>query len=356
MSFLKKILKLILLIAIIFTGCAFMLITYLTISEYKPAKISNLPINNQSNITIDKNSTINISTWNIGYAALSDNADFFMDGGKDVMSSSKSKVSDNLESINFDLKKLNSDIFFCQEVDINSKRSYKINEKNFIANHLNDYSSSFAYNFKVKFIPYPLPPIGRVESGLLTLSKYKMDISKRFSLPNPFKWPVRTANLKRALLVSKLPISGSNKKLVLVNLHLEAYDDGSGKLQQTKALKNLLESEYKKGNYVIAGGDFNQTFENEKNKFPVINKNFWQPGIMDGNSFEPSFKMLMDSHFPSCRSLNEPFKDADKKSFQYYMIDGFLVSKNIDVIKIKTENLNFKNSDHNPVTLSIKLD
>ena len=44
---------------------------------------------------------------------------------------------------------------------------------------------------------------------------------------------------------------------MLVNLHLEAYDDGEGTDAQTAALKSFLEQEYAKGNYVIAGGDYN---------------------------------------------------------------------------------------------------
>jgi endonuclease/exonuclease/phosphatase family metal-dependent hydrolase len=50
------------------------------------------------------------------------------------------------------------------------------------------------------------------------------------------------------------------KYLVLVNLHLEAYDDGEGKKAQTEMLKQILQEEADQGNYVIAGGDFNQTF------------------------------------------------------------------------------------------------
>lgn len=45
-----------------------------------------------------------------------------------------------------------------------------------------------------------------------------------------------------------------------MNLHLEAYDDGEGKEAQTAMLLQILQEEYVKGNYVIAGGDFNQSF------------------------------------------------------------------------------------------------
>lgn len=41
-----------------------------------------------------------------------------------------------------------------------------------------------------------------------------------------------------------------------------AYDDGEGKLAQTKMLSDLLQKEVEKGNYVIAAGDFNQSFSN----------------------------------------------------------------------------------------------
>ena len=59
---------------------------------------------------------------------------------------------------------------------------------------------------------------------------------------------------------------------MLVNLHLEAYDSGEGKIAQTKLLVEFLEQEYAKGNYVIAGGDFNQTFSREDmEQYPVIN-------------------------------------------------------------------------------------
>lgn len=106
-----------------------------------------------------------------------------------------------------------------------------------------------------------MPPTP-VNSGLLTTTVYDIDSAERISLPCPFNWPVSTANLKRCLLVSYLPISGTSSKLVIVNLHLEAYDDGEGKIAQTKQLREFIQSEYEKGNYVIAGGDFNQIFPN----------------------------------------------------------------------------------------------
>lgn len=51
------------------------------------------------------------------------------------------------------------------------------------------------------------------------------------------------ANLKRCLLVSRISVEGTDREFVLVNLHLEAYDDGEGKIAQTRQLAALLEAE-----------------------------------------------------------------------------------------------------------------
>ena len=64
----------------------------------------------------------------------------------------------------------------------------------------------------------------------------------------------------------------------------------------------------------------------------------------------------MDERTPSCRSLDQPYKGADKDSFQYYLIDGFIVSDNIHVDELETLDLDFRNSDHNPVVLQFTLE
>ena len=78
-----------------------------------------------------------------------------------------------------------------------------------------------------------------------------------------------------------IDLEGTDAQLVLVNLHLEAYDDGEGKAAQTAALTSFLEQEYAKGNYVIAGGDFNQTFPGGLDKYPIKNDDLWTPGMLD---------------------------------------------------------------------------
>lgn len=354
-SLIKRLLKTLCLLIIVIVLAIIGMIGYLTIVEFKPAKVENLKISGTNSKEVKKGDDISVMIWNIGYGALGDNANFFMDGGKDVKTSSKARIDENINAIKSTIKDISPDIAMLQEVDKNSSRSEHTDEVSVISKATKGYTSSYAQNFKVAFIPYPVPPMGKVDSGLLTLSKYNMASAKRVSLPTSFEWPVRIANLKRCLLVSRTKVAGTDKELVVVNLHLEAYDSGECKIAQTKALNKLLKTEADKGNYVVAGGDFNQVFSNaDMTKYPTY-KNKWKPGKVEVSDFDSSLNLKMDNNEPSCRSLDKAYKNADKSKFQYYLIDGMVFSSNIDVRSLNTKNLEFKNSDHNPVITQINL-
>ena len=233
--------------------------------------------------------------------------------------------------------------------------THNVNELEYMRGELGKYSSAFAYNYKVKYVPYPVPTLGKVESGIATFSKTEVASAERYQLPVPFSWPVRTANLKRGLLVSHIPIEGSDKELVIVNLHLEAYDSGEGKIAQTKMLSEVLKEERETGDYVIAGGDFNQIFSSaDENAYPP-NPELWTPGEIDVDQFDKGYQFIMDEKTPTCRSLDRPLEGADPENFQYYLIDGFIVSDNIKVDRAETLDLGFKVTDHNPVVMELTL-
>ena len=214
----------------------------------------------------------------------------------------------------------------------------------------------YALNFSTKYVPYPWPPIGGVQSGLLSSSGYPISEATRISLPCPFSWPMSMVNLKRCLLVSRIPIADSDKELVLVNLHLEAYDDGEGKLAQSKQLREFVEQEYRKGNYVVAGGDWNQVFPESETAWPNTHKELWEPGYLDEKELAEGWRYVWDAAVPSCRLLNQPYDPADQENTQYYVIDGFLVSPNVTVESVETLDEGFEYSDHNPVLLTLTME
>ena len=346
----------VLLVIALFAG----LIEYLTLTEYKPQERESIEISPVYRDPISAGDTLRVLTWNCGYGALGDNADFFMDGGKGVITADKERVIRNLDGIIEQATALEPDVILFQEVDRDSTRSHHIDEVIMLSNAYSteddqDYANGFAYNFNVRFVPYPLPPIGKVQSGILTLTDTSAESAERIQLPCPFKWPVRLCNLKRCLLVERVPLQNSDKSLVLVNLHLEAYDNGEGKIAQTKMLKEILDEEAAAGNYVIAGGDFNQTFSNTDISAYPVQDGMWAPGRIDTAEIGDGWQCLMDSSVPSCRSLDKPYQGADPENFQYYVIDGFIVSSNVQVRSCETKDMGFVCTDHNPVLLECVL-
>ena len=329
---------------------------YASATTLKVKDRERMKVHGNLETALDASVSHDIMTWNIGYCGLDEYNDFYMDGGKQSLARSPKAVKQNLDAIKGKISELDPELFFVQEIDVDSHRSYNINQlrsfrKTFDEDH---YEYSFASNFKAGYIPVPLSePLGSVYSGISTYSKYHSTEATRIQLPIPFKWPVKLLNLKRCLLVNRLPIQGSDHELVLVNLHLEAYSDNAGKIKQMKMLMKIFEQEVAAGNYVIAGGDFNQTFSNvDLEKYP--NHSDWIPPIIDVSKY-PETQFIMDDNSPTCRSLNKPFHNVDRSKHTFYMIDGFVVSGTITVNSYETIDLNFVNTDHNPVKMNFTL-
>ncbi|MDR0910904.1 MAG: endonuclease/exonuclease/phosphatase family protein [Spirochaetaceae bacterium] len=356
-SLLLKILKIAGIVIAVLVVIALIGTVYLSLTEYKPDAVEPLVVNPPAALPAPSiGDSLSILSWNIGYAALSDDQDFFMDGGKGIRPKEKSIVETNLKAIRDFIVRQNADISLLQEVDYSSHRSYKINEVDYLDKSYNGVSL-YAPNFRVAFVPYPLPPIGSVESGLVNMNRLNVRSAERLRLPTPFTWPVRVANLKRALLVEYIPLANSDKQLVVINLHLEAYSSNEGRIAQMKVLSETMESEYKKGNYVIAGGDFNQTFPGidiEKGPFAILEKDFFVPGVLSQAMIPQGFSYAVDTKTPSNRLNNKPYS-RDDTTAQHYIIDGFILSPNVKLVSVQTINLNFVNSYHNPVHLEVQL-
>ncbi len=342
----------ILLIVVVILGIG---VGLMTVAEYRPEDTEALEITGAADREVSDGEAIRLVTWNVGYGALGNNADFFMDGGKGVHTADEERVNENVNSMIADLQTLSPDIILLQEVDEDATRSHHIDETVLFSQAFPKMQSTFGYNYIAAYVPYPIPPLGKIRAGIQTLSGYAINSAERISLPCPFAWPVRTVNLKRCLVVNRIPIIDSPNSLVIINLHLEAYDSGEGKEKQTAMLRDILEAEAAAGNYVIAGGDFNQIFSGQDKSAYEVQEGMWAPGEIDESAFPSDWQFMMDSRRPTCRSLDKPFIGVDRRNFQYYLIDGFIVSSNITVTNLETINRGFKASDHNPVVLDIVL-
>ncbi len=357
-----KIVFIVLLSIVLLLGVA---LAVLTILEYRPKDIEEVPVENNQTRLVSLNQELSMMTFNMGYAGLGEDEDFIMDGGKQGIPSSREVVTSYFDGIKEILSSNPSDFYLMQEVDLKSRRSYDVDQVLGITHELGEsFSTQFAYNFKSVFVPFPVSLtdyLGYVESGIATYTKYQVDDAKRYQFPGAFSWPLRIANLKRAMMVSTIDIEDSEHDLIIVNLHMSAYDaSGTLREQEMAFLKEFLSEQKTLGNYVIVGGDFNQTFPGASDVYPV-QEGLWEAYPIEDDFLPDGYEFMYDLTNPSCRLLNQPYDPNDDMT-QYYIIDGFIVSDNIEVIPYdetvlgaKTLNYDFMHSDHNPVVLKFKL-
>lgn len=355
-KFIIRLLKIVLVVALVLVIALAGFLGYFTVTEYYPDGVEpiNVPVSHTAALSPDKE--IRLMTWNIGYAGLNKDADFFMDGGANVESADKATVNATLNRMAESIEAERPTILLLQEVDTIAKRTHKINEKAFFDKALQT-GSVFAHNFKT-FVPYPIPDmIGKVESGLYTASEYPLIGAERHQLPVPFKWPVRLFNLKRCLLVSRFALENSDRELVVVNLHLEAYDDTGGREAQTAYLIEFMRDEYAKGNYVVAGGDWNQSFY-RKDEMPFLSSSEnWEPGYVRDAAIPDDWHLIAGDPaemIPTCRLLDKPYQPDDPNTV-HYIIDGYLCTPNIEILESKVLDRGFADSDHNPVLLTFRM-
>ncbi|MBN2637561.1 MAG: hypothetical protein JXR65_00575 [Bacteroidales bacterium] len=328
---------------------------YITATDYRPPKVVNLMNEKPTNVTPIQQDTFSFITWNIGYAGLGAEMDFFYDGGKKVRPSEK-MVEKYLHGIeHFVTTHDTVNFWFIQEVDEHSHRSYNINEVKAISEAQKGSHALFAYNYKCPFVPVPLyEPMGHVEAGQMTFTKLPFTEAERIAYPLIASWPDKLFLLDRCFILTRFPLA-NGKDLVLMNTHNSAYVyDSLLRVKELNIIKNKMLEEYAKGNYVVAGGDWNAN-----------PPDFKPEGNYAGDKYEPTKVQMSDKTFPAdwhwAYDASAPSNRDNVKSFvrgenATTTIDYFILSPNVKLLNVKTIDLNFENSDHNPVYLRIALE
>ena len=356
-------------------------IGYVLIQYYRIDDNQNLRVENNITNKVSLNTEYSISTYNIGFGAYNQDYTFFMDvgimedgtivNGEHATAVSKDVVLEDTNGAINTINTFNPDFALFQEVDTESSRSYNVNQYQMIKDKFTNYTSTFAVNFHSAYLLYPFnDPIGQIDSGIASFSKFNIESSVRKSFTITDNLIDKLFDLDRCFSASYLPIEGSNKYLVLLNIHMSAYDEGGViRAKQMEELNTFMLNEYSKGNYIVAGGDFNHdllTYNPEYN-YSITNMPFsdtytqltptWLSFLFDQNHKSPinnKFSVIAADNSPTCR-------DADIKwipGVTYVsVIDGFIVSNNVTVthkenlITKTNSKTGFAYSDHEPATM-----
>ena len=300
-----------------------------------------------------------IVTQNLGFGAYTRDFTFFMDGGKESRAASEESVKSCINEAMEWVESFNPDFILFQEVDLDSTRSYHVNQYDILSSRFNTYSRVKAINYDSAYLMYPiLEPHGASYSSMATFSRYEITSSLRRSFPISTSLS-KFLDLDRCYSVSRVAVEGG-KELVIYNVHSSAYG-GSDEIRtaQMTMLMNDMKAEYDKGNYVVCGGDFNHDFTGDSTQMlndgmGTLDFGWAQPFpdelIPEGFSRAISYK---DGEYnPTCRDCDIPYEEGNFT----IIVDGFIISDNVKCVEVENIVTGFEYSDHNPVVLKFILE
>ncbi len=228
-----------------------------SILEYTKLEHFNFPSK------INNDSIFSIITYNIGYlSGMTNNL---------PIEKSKHLFDENMELALQNFEKHNADILAFQEIDFGSARSFEINQQNKIAEIGYNYVAQ-TINWDKNYVPFPEFPItmhfGKMLSGQSVLSKFPISEQERIPLQrnnkNPFYYDA--FYLDRLAQIVKIKIK--NQTIVIINVHLEAYDAETRKEQTKKIVK--IYTKFSAKFPTILAGDFNSDISYDNASIQLI--------------------------------------------------------------------------------------
>ena len=313
-------------------------------------------------------STFRVLDYNVQYMA-GKTKDFWYDGGTDIMPSAED-ITRTTSEVARVIKEANPDFVLLQEINENDIRTYHRDElkelRELLGNRYPCYSEAFYW--QADFVPHPYI-LGSVGMKLVTLSKFKINKAVRHQLPIPSRLPIhRDFEFKRALLETEIATKNATKnrdssegKLTLLNTHLDAWEQGTGIMQQqiSKVDEVIKELEKQHATWLI-GGDFNLLPPNHQvetlrklgrsnyDKVSAIKVLFDQyaviPTLEDLNSDN---EKAWYTYLPNGKEITEPDRTID------YIFYSSSLEKQRATVK---HNNTWKTSDHMPIIAEFSWD
>lgn len=311
MKIAKKVLKTIgvLLGFIVVIVLGYIIYLYASYHRIEDNKSLSVESHTETKQTLTTGKQYSAITYNIGFGAYTPDFSFFMDGGKSSWAKSKKSVLKTVKNAGNLTKSYDPDFALIEEIDLNSTRSYHVNEYSILKKCLKNYDTVFAQNYDSAFLFYPFTqPHGSSKAGLALFSRYPIKDSLRRSLPISTSYN-KFFDLDRCYSVSRIPVD-NGKYLVIFQLHMSAYGNSD---------------KIRKGQIRMLPEHFSFCMDQLPKK-----ENLW-------NS-----------------SRNADMKYIPGKTYTV-TLDGFIISDNVKCDMYKNINTGYSYSDHDPVYVKFEL-
>lgn len=293
----------------------------------------------------DYPSVIRVQTWNLGYLYGVGSE------GKDYEARDKKFYTDKMDLLVAEIKASAPDILCFQEIDFDSQRSHGMNQAQYVALKAAYPYVAEALSWEANYVPFPYWPIsshfGRMKSGGAVLSKYPITSHVVHLLKKPSSQPWWYNMFYPHRYFQQVEIELGDKKIKLINLHLEAFD----KVDRKSQVQSLVEL-VRKERIDLAAGDFNTLPPSATKRRNFVNYS------KDDYENDPSYTEMEKSELlevipDSIYALDElryftfPSTKPDRR------LDYIFYNKELKMIK--AEVLPSALSDHLPLKASIQI-
>ncbi|MFT4090275.1 MAG: endonuclease/exonuclease/phosphatase family protein [Asticcacaulis sp.] len=286
--------------------------------------------------------TLRLTTWNLGYAGLGAEADFVVDGGKMWRPVSRAHVQAHSRHISDWLKHQESDVFLLQEVSQGSLINRGVRLRAALTAALKAFSPRFCHDlyFHVLGLRFPLG------HGLMTLSR---EAGEHRMLSLPSDGDIASAFVRKLYRSQVLTLKApSGVRWVIFNIHLSAFDpEANLRRRQMRVVLEAAQAEYVRGARVIIGGDWNQRLAQYDLSHSTRPEDLEWLTDFDITALPEGWQIACDATTPSFRTNDQPYVEGENYEG---IIDGFVCSPNVEVVKVQGHDLGFVDSDHNPVS------
>jgi len=283
--------------------------------------------------------------WNIGYASLGKESDFLVDGGRQLRPSSRALVEKNARAIT-DRLASGADVVLLQEVARAGWLTRGIDVLGRVRDALPGYQLALCPTIDLSGVPL----VGRLTVGQATLAHYGIASASSHPLSSPRLLP--GVVLQRFnVLETRLCEACDHNPWVIFNVQLSAFDDGALRQQQLVEVWHYLREEFERGSHVVAAGDWNFRLATTSFPYSTEEKNMFWVRDLPTELTPPDWYWAVDPAAPTNRTVEQPYRSGVNFTS---VIDGFVVSPNVEVAEVRTLDLGFENSDHNPVRLAIR--
>jgi len=192
-----------------------------------------------------------------------------------------------------------------------------------------------------------LPRLLGNANGMASYSAKASSQCRVLDLPDATTLLVGLVKKPYAGLMNRLPIFGTDKAWVIINIHLPFFNvTPEQRADQLARLLDVAQEEYDQGNFVIIAGDWNSRICPTSFEHATDPKVLTWYSDLPKDSIPSGWHLITDPNTPTVRSVDAAFRKGQSYTAVF---DGFLVSSNVKVSSVKTRNLDFTFSDHQAV-------